>query len=83
MIAKDISLEGAHKVAQMLLEAVAALKIPHIYSQQGETITISVGVAYKHAQSTITKEKLLEKADEAMYKAKNSGKNRYILVENI
>ncbi|MDY0116092.1 MAG: diguanylate cyclase [Sulfurimonadaceae bacterium] len=81
VIAKDISQEGAHKVAQRLVDAVAALKIPHIYSKKGDVVTISVGVAYRNNNDTPSKEQLLQKADEAMYKAKNSGKNKYILVE--
>ena len=80
MITKDISLDGAHQIAETLVRAVRDLNISHLYSKTGDTVTISVGVAYKKPEDIFTKEELLERADEAMYKAKKSGKNKYILV---
>jgi diguanylate cyclase (GGDEF)-like protein len=80
VVLKDTTKEGAQTIAQTLVSAVEALKLPHEYSQASEYVTISVGVAYKEVGAAISKEALLEAADDALYEAKESGKNRYVLV---
>ncbi|MGE4511629.1 MAG: diguanylate cyclase, partial [Sulfurimonadaceae bacterium] len=47
VVLKDTTKEGAQNIAQTLVSAVEALKLPHAYSQASEYVTISVGVAYK------------------------------------
>lgn len=78
VVLKDTTKEGAQNIAQTLVSAVEALKLPHAYSQASEYVTISMGVAYKEAENTLSKEALLKAADDALYKAKESGKNRFV-----
>lgn len=82
VILKDIDLEGANNVAQRLRETVSALGLPHANSDVAQHITISVGMAFKEANSTSSKEELLKRADEALYRAKSSGRDKvaYVVV---
>lgn len=80
VILKDIDLEGANNVAQRLTQAVSALGMPHAYSDVAQHITISVGMAFKEAKSTSSKEELLQSADEALYHAKSSGRDQVACV---
>ena len=77
MVIQDISLEGAKKVADALVKSVAALDIEHKYSAAAPCVTVSIGLAYKNVTQEIVKEQLLKDADDALYVAKEGGKNRY------
>lgn len=44
-------------------------------------VTISIGIALS-AHESLSSEEIIERADQALYKAKNDGKNRYVLWEN-
>ena len=71
----DIS--GAEVIAEQLRAKVEAKKIPHAYSSAGKYVSISLGVASMLPDSLSTPEMLITKADEALYKAKKAGRNRY------
>ena len=81
VLLKDIDIDGVKKVASLLIEDVQNLKIVHEYSNVSDYITISVGVAFKDANANVTKEALLKDADDALYIAKQNGKNRYFIKE--
>ncbi|WP_295055703.1 diguanylate cyclase [Sulfuricurvum sp.] len=76
VLLKDIDFEGAKKVSASLVKAIEALKIVHEYSSASDHVTISVGMAFKDIGDDVTKESLLKKADDALYKAKSEGRNR-------
>lgn len=78
VLLQDIDIDGAKKVAQNLIDSVSALKIPHAYSDASNNISISAGVAFKDVESAKTKEELLKEADNALYRAKNEGRNRFV-----
>ena len=77
VVLEDISLDGAKKVAQKLVESVGTLGIEHSYSEAAPYVTVSVGLAYKDTTQVREKEELLKEADDALYRAKEGGKNRY------
>ena len=79
VILQGIDKEGAYKVAESLIEAVRELEITHEYSTIAGYVTISVGMAFKEAESTLCKEDLLKMADDALYSAKESGRNRLVI----
>lgn len=76
VLLKDIDKEGIKKVAEALIDAVANLKIEHEYSLVSKYVTISAGVALKERQE-ISMQELLKEADNELYRAKESGRNRF------
>lgn len=79
VILKDIDKEGAKTVAESLVKSVYDMKIPHAYSSASEFVTISAGIALKEAEDSISQDELVKLADEELYRAKESGRNRYCL----
>ena len=77
IILKEVDKEGAKTVAESLVKAVEQMKIPHAHSSVSEFVTISVGVALKEVDEEISQEELVKLADEQLYCAKESGRNRY------
>lgn len=77
VLLKDIDESGAETVAESLVEAVNLLGIPHGYSEVADHVTISVGMAFKDAECTFCREDLLKCADDALYRAKAGGRNRF------
>jgi len=68
--------DGAVMMAERFRQNVLALEIPHAYSPAGRFVTISLGVAAMYPSRENTVEELVGKADRALYKAKDSGRNR-------
>ena len=75
VILPESDLQGALSVAERMVRAVRALAIPHERSEVEKIVTISVGVA-SHVPSGNDAQALIRAADEAMYLAKASGRNR-------
>jgi len=71
-ILHEIDLDDAIHVADRIRRAVADLGIPG--REEGTTVTVSIGVAaYVRGEGTAD---MVRRADEALYRAKNGGRNR-------
>ncbi|WP_235826965.1 GGDEF domain-containing response regulator [Aliarcobacter vitoriensis] len=81
IVLKDINKEGLKTVANNLLQAVRDLKITHNFSKVEKFITVSIGISYYSSNFDIMRLELLVKADEALYKVKNSGRNNFLITE--
>lgn len=68
---------GAHLIAVRLLETVRELNIPHADSDAADYVTISIGVTTGRASHTQEGKDYLDRADEALYMSKRSGRDRY------
>jgi diguanylate cyclase (GGDEF)-like protein len=49
---------------------------------QSTEVSISIGIAFRQAEEHISYEKLFEKADDAMYMAKKSGKRKAVVASD-
>jgi diguanylate cyclase (GGDEF)-like protein len=65
-------------IAEECRAAVKKLEIPHLDSSISPYVTISIGVATMLPDSTASKRKLIRMADEALYFAKEEGRNLVI-----
>lgn len=72
----DTDLEGAKHIAEKLRQAVEGLAIPHVESKTAATVTVSLGVATTAQCDALEPPDLLKVADEQLYLAKQSGRNR-------
>lgn len=76
VILPETPLEGALKVAEELRLVVEALAFPHAYSEVSDYVTISLGVASNEFDQQISIDKVLKQADQALYRAKELGRNQ-------
>lgn len=67
---------GAYAVASNIFKAIERLEIPHEKSHVAPHITISLGITVYRGESFIDKESLLGIADQALYRAKQLGRNQ-------
>ncbi len=75
-ILPETGIKGAKVTAERLRKKIYNLKIPHKYSNVEEYITISLGIATTKEPDLFLFEELLDEADQALYKAKETGKNK-------
>lgn len=68
-------LGDAEKVATRLMQAVRSASI--LYQQQAVTLTVSMGLAEHEEGETYAE--TFRRADEALYAAKRTGRNRYVV----
>jgi diguanylate cyclase (GGDEF)-like protein len=76
VILPDTDAEAALWLANACLEAITALAIPHAASAAGQRVSISVGLCSMTVESESAAEKLVTRADQALYEAKRAGRNR-------
>ncbi len=78
MILPNTDLEGAIAVGERLCAAMASRHVPHEYSDAAPHVTLSIGVTSTFAHENGSYTKMLQIADEALYQAKQSGRNRVV-----
>jgi diguanylate cyclase (GGDEF)-like protein len=71
----ETEMSGALKVAEHICAAVADLNIPHAGSPI-ERVTVSIGIAVAYPAHGEPEARLVKEADEALYEAKQTGRNR-------
>ncbi|MFB6345594.1 MAG: diguanylate cyclase [bacterium] len=79
VILPDTSESDAAEIAETMREAVKALGIPHEYSPTADVVTVSLGVATFDDLSGKNRDDLVEAADQALYEAKESGRDRVVV----
>ena len=68
-------------ISRSLLAAVRELRIPHASSQTQPYVTVSIGVVSVDAYRMASHDAAVALADEALYAAKNQGRDRYVALE--
>lgn len=82
IILTETNTENAITLAEKLRIAVEALSIPHNFSlSDTKIVTLSIGVTTLLPNEEIDVEKLIERADRALYAAKKNGKNCVKFIE--
>ena len=67
---------GAYAVASNIFKAVERLAIPHSQSLVSGNVTISLGFTVYKGEAEIFKSDFLKRADQALYRAKQLGRNQ-------
>ena len=67
---------GAYAFASNIFKAIERLEIPHAQSSVSSYITISLGITVYRGENELSKEELLKIADQALYRAKQLGRNQ-------
>jgi diguanylate cyclase (GGDEF)-like protein len=75
LLLPDCASEDALRIGEGVLRGVSALGIEHPTSATAPHVTVSVGLALRHVSHRGPQD-LIQTADEALYRAKRSGRNR-------
>ena len=76
LLLPDTDEEGALEVARKIQSNLSQLNIPHSDSSVSEIVTISIGIHTLKPKTGKEIAVLVERADKALYHAKNNGRNQ-------
>lgn len=79
----DTNVEDSAALAQKICTEVESNQIPHAKSRSSSYLTISIGVVSCIADETLNEEEIIKLADKKLYEAKESGRNRYVMSDEI
>ncbi|MGP1385803.1 MAG: diguanylate cyclase domain-containing protein [Thainema sp.] len=79
IVLPNTDVAGVSYIAEQIQSEAQYLQIPHIASPIAPYITLSIGGASLVPHSGTTWETLISQADQALYKAKETGRNRYCI----
>lgn len=78
LLLPEIGIEGALQVGQRAIDEIAKLKIPHEKSEASDIVSISIGAVSVVPTLEMETKDFIELADEALYQAKEQGRNRVL-----
>ena len=77
----EASREYVAEVLTRIQRSIAELNIPHEASRVASRLTLSIGAAFILPTSNRTPDGLIQLADEALYSAKEQGRNQVVVME--
>jgi diguanylate cyclase (GGDEF)-like protein len=75
--------DGAIVIAQIIIKAIQDLNIPHKASAITDCVTVSIGIASMIPVLDFAPDCLVDLSDQALYSAKQQGRNSYCVQSNI
>ena len=78
VLLKDTTHTEAIKIAENILNDIRTQKIEHKSSRIGDYLTVSIGLTIYQGELNVDYPALLKIADQALYSAKNTGRDRYV-----
>jgi diguanylate cyclase (GGDEF)-like protein len=81
MVLYEASREYVAEVLTRIQRSIAELNIPHEASRVASRLTVSIGAAFILPDAERTYEGLIQLADEALYSAKEQGRNCVVVME--
>ena len=79
----DTDESNSAKLARDICDAIRGRKLKHEKSTVNEYVTISIGVVCCVADDALDENLLISRADEMLYEAKETGRDRYIITSNV
>jgi len=79
MVLPGTDLDGAVDVAQSVSRVIDSLAIPHARSTVSKSVTLSQGIVSLTPEKESPPEDLIQRADQALYQAKQQGRNRFVV----
>jgi len=77
VVLPNTNLEGAINVAESIQQAIRDLSIPHQKSKVNDVVTVSMGISSIMPIPDNSIENLIKLTDDALYQAKQQGRDRY------
>ena len=77
VIANNVNYNNAERMAKLVIDGWAERRVPHGKGSGAAYVSCSIGIASLVPNDSITLTKLIGLADEALYQAKDNGRNRY------
>jgi diguanylate cyclase (GGDEF)-like protein len=74
---------GARKVAERLRDLLTGLRLTHGAPGAGPLVTLSIGIATQIPGEDLCPDWFLRQADQALYAAKHSGRNRVVSADKV
>jgi diguanylate cyclase (GGDEF)-like protein/PAS domain S-box-containing protein len=81
IISSDIQYIGLVKLCNRLLQSILDLRIKHRTSSINDFVTISIGAQIVEPNSILSENNVFKLVDNALYEAKESGRNKAIIKE--
>lgn len=82
VVLPSTDINGARKIANVIQEGVHNLSIPHPSSKCSKKVSVSLGIATMVPSAACSYERLIRFADQALYKAKEAGRDRLWIHED-
>ncbi len=81
VVLPDTNSAGATLLAEKLRDAVESLNIAHPASSAADHVTVSIGYTTEVVKNEARTSDLIDKADQALYRAKDTGRNKIKMYE--
>ena len=79
----DTDESSSAKLARDICDSIRGRELKHEKSTVNEFVTISIGVVCCVADDALNDDILISRADEMLYEAKESGRDRYVITSNV